>query len=132
MSVQTRASARRPANWAQWLDPRHRQIGMWAFVMNRLSALGLTFYLFLHLYALHQLAQGPQVYDGFIALVRSPIFTLGELVVVVAGLYHGLNGVRVILTSLGIAVPYQRTLFWVLFGIAALGSLAFAIRMFSV
>jgi succinate dehydrogenase / fumarate reductase, cytochrome b subunit len=132
MSAQIHLPARRPANWSQWLDPRRRQIGMWAFVMNRLSALGLTFYLFLHLYALNQLAQGPQAYDGFIALVRSPIFTLGELVVVVGVLYHGLNGIRVILTSLGIAVPYQRTLFWVLFGTAALASLAFAIRMFTV
>lgn len=131
MTTPTRISARRPSNWPQWLDIRGRQSGMWAFVMNRLSAIGLTVYLFLHLFMLRQLAQGPQAYDSFITLVRSPLFTLSELVVVVGGLYHGLNGIRVVLTSLGIAVPYQKSLFWVLFAIAAIASIAFAIRMFT-
>ncbi len=127
MSAQTRS----PSQAAQWLNFPRRQVGMWAFVMNRLSALGLVVYLFLHLYMLRQLAQGPSAYDSFISLVHSPLLTLSEWVVVVGGLYHGLNGIRVILTGLGVAVPYQKQMFWILFGIAALGSLAFAIRMFT-
>ena len=125
------ASTRSPSQAAQWLNFPRRGVGMWAFAMNRLSALGLAVYLFLHLFMLRQLAEGPSAYDRFISLARSPLFTLSEWVVVVGGLYHGLNGVRVILTSLGVAVPYQRQMFWILFGIAALGSLAFAIRMFT-
>ena len=132
MSIETRAPARSPAHAGQWLNFPRRGLGMWAFVMNRLSALGLTIYLYLHLFMLRQLAQGPQSYDRFIALVRSPGFTLAELVVIVAGLYHGLNGIRVILTGLGVAVPYQKQLFWVLFSLAALASIVFAVHMFSV
>lgn len=131
MSVETQKAVRSGDNRLLWLDVRRRQSGMWAFAMNRLSALGLTLYLFLHLFMLRQLAQGPNAYDTFISLVRSPLFTLSELVVVVAGLYHGLNGIRVILTGLGIGVPYQKSMFWILFGIAALAGIAFAIRMFT-
>lgn len=131
MNIENQPSARQPGSLLEWFDPRHRQAGTWAFVMNRLSGLGLTFYLFLHLVALGQLAQGPAAYDGFIHLVHSPFFILGELVVVAGALYHGLNGIRIILTGLGVGVPYQRTLFWGMFGIAAMGSLIFAIRMFN-
>ncbi len=131
MNVEMQSSVRQPGSFLAWFDPRHRQPGTWAFALNRLSGLGLTFYLFLHLIALSQLAQGPAAYDGFIHLVHAPAFILGELVVVVGALYHGLNGIRVILTGLGWAVPYQRLLFWVVFALTALASLVFALRMFN-
>ena len=47
-----------PANFWRWFDPRNRQIGTWAFILNRITALGLTLYLLMHLVALSQLAQG--------------------------------------------------------------------------
>src|SRR5688500_19014386 len=94
------------------IDPRQRHIGTWAFVVNRLSALGLTAYLFLHLAVLGKLAQGPAAYDGFIALAKNPLLVAGELLVVAAGLFHGLNGLRLALTSFGIGVPYQKHLLY--------------------
>lgn len=115
----------------RWFDPRGRDVGTLAFILNRITALGLTFYLFLHLIVLGQLAKGAEAYDGFLATIRSPIFVFGELLVVAAGLYHGLNGIRVGLTSFGIAVPQQKKLFYWLFAIAVLGSLIFGIRMFT-
>jgi succinate dehydrogenase / fumarate reductase cytochrome b subunit len=115
----------------KWFDPRNRRPGTWAFSLNRLTALGLTFYLYLHLVILGQLAQGPEAYDSFVAFAKQPVVVVGELLVVAAGLYHGLNGVRVVLTSFGIAVPYQRALFYAMAALAAIGSLYFAIRMFS-
>jgi succinate dehydrogenase / fumarate reductase cytochrome b subunit len=112
-----------------WFDPRARQIGDWAFILNRITALGLTLYLFMHLTVLGQLAQGPQAYDAFIAVAKTRLFTLGEVVVVAGGTIHGLNGLRVALNSFGLAVPYQKQIFSVLMAIALLTILAFAMRM---
>ena len=114
-----------------WFDPRHRQAGSWAFILNRLSGIGLTIYLFLHLAVLSTLARGPAAYDGFIALARSPLMLLGELLVVVGGLYHGLNGLRVALTSFGVGVPRQKQMFYILMALVAVGGAIFAWRMFS-
>jgi succinate dehydrogenase / fumarate reductase cytochrome b subunit len=125
------SSSQKPGNWYQWFDPRKRQIGFWAFALNRITALGLTFYLFLHLIILGQLAQGPQAYDTFLQTIRNPIFVFGEVLVVTAGFIHGLNGIRVGLTSFGIAVPKQRQLFIGLLAVAIIGSLIFAVRMFT-
>ena len=121
----------KPGNWYRWFDPRNRQTGSWAFILNRITALGLTFYLFLHLIVLGQLAQGPQAYDAFLKTIHNPIFIFGEVLVVTAGFIHGLNGLRIALTSFAVGVPKQRQLFITLLVIAIIGSLIFAVRMFT-
>ena len=115
---------------AGWFDPRARQAGGLAFILNRLSALGLTLYLFVHLGVLSTLLRGPQAYDTFIAFAHHPLVLAGEYLVVAAGLLHGLNGIRVAVTSLAVGVPYQKQLFYGLMALAAAGCLYFAIRMF--
>ncbi len=116
----------------RWFDPRSRQVGTWAFSLNRITALGLTLYLFMHLIVLGQLAQGPKAYDGFLATIKSPIFIFGEFLVVAAGIIHGLNGLRIALNSFGIAIPYQKQLFYGLMAVALIGCAFFALKMFTV
>ncbi len=123
-SILTRAS--------KWFDPRARTINMLGFILNRVTALGLTVYLFLHLSVLSQLSQGPGPYDAFIASVHNPLFTFLEVVVIAAGFIHGLNGVRIALISFGVGVRYQKALMFGLVGVALIASVIFAIHMFSV
>lgn len=122
-----RALARRSV---AWVDPRHRAPGTWAFIINRLSALGITLYLFMHLIVLGKLAQGPEAYDSFVALAGAPLMVAGELLVIVAALYHGLNGLRIALTSFGIGVRYQRSMFYAIVLIVIAAGSVFALRMF--
>ncbi len=116
----------------KWFDPRARTVNMLGFTLNRITALGLTLYLFLHLGVLSQLAAGPGGYDKFIATIHNPVFTFFEVLVVTAGMMHGLNGARIVLNSLGIAVRIQKALLIGLLSIAVLISLVFAVRMFLV
>ena len=115
----------------KWFDPRWRQPGTWAFILNRVTALGLTFYLFLHLIILRHLAGGAEAYDLFLETIHSPIFVFGEWLVVIAGFIHSLNGIRITLNSFGIAVPYQRQIFYGLMVIAIVVSVVFGVRMFT-
>ena len=118
------------SHFPRWFDPRKRHPGTWAFILNRITALGLTLYLFLHLYMLSKLSQGPEAYNTFIALAKTPLVKAGELLVVSGGLIHGLNGIRVALTSFGIGVTIQRQLFWFFMTLAAGGILFFGYIMF--
>jgi len=120
-----------PARFWMWFNPIGRETGGWAFILNRVTALGLIFYLFLHLIVLGQLAKGPEGYDGFVALMHNPYVIVGELLVVAAGILHGLNGIRIILTTFGIGVTYQKTLFYTLMAVALITILIFGIRMFT-
>ena len=121
-----------PTKFWSWFTPVGRQTGGWAFILHRVTALGLTFYLYLHLVVLGQLAKGPEGYDGFLALVRNPIAIAGELLVVAGGILHGLNGIRIILTTFGISVTRQKQLFYGLMIVALVAILIFGVRMFTV
>jgi len=120
-----------PIRFWMWFNPIGRQTGGWAFILNRITALGLTFYLFLHLIVLGQLAKGPEGYDGFVALMHNPIVIIGELLVVAAGIIHGLNGIRILLTTFGVGVTRQKQLFYGLMAVAGIAILVFAVRMFT-
>jgi len=109
-----------PSNFWRWFDPRNRQIGYWAFILNRITALGLTLYLLLHLIALSQLSQGAAAFNSFIAMAKNPVFKVGELLVIAAGVIHGLNGIRIALTSFGIGTRYQKQSFLALMAVALL------------
>jgi succinate dehydrogenase / fumarate reductase, cytochrome b subunit len=113
----------------KWFDPRGRSIDMIGFILNRITALGLTLYLFLHLLMLGNLVRGAEAYNSFITLMKNPIFISGEVLVIAAGFIHGLNGIRVALNSLGIGVRYQRVMLMIILVIALMGSLYFAIHM---
>ena len=95
----------------RWFDPRGRDAGSWAFILNRLTGLGLTFYLGLHLVVLNKLAQGPQAYDEFIAFSQSLLIKIGEVILIAAVLFHGLNGLRLTLHAFGIGIRRQKQLF---------------------
>jgi succinate dehydrogenase / fumarate reductase cytochrome b subunit len=125
-------NASSPGNFLRWFDPRDRAVGTWAFILNRITALGLTLYLFLHLIVLSQIAQGPEAYDAFLKIAHTPVIKIGEMLVIAAGLIHGLNGIRIALTSFNIGTRYQRWIFAVLMLLAAAGIVFFGIKMFSV
>ena len=114
-----------------WFNPVGRQTGGWAFILNRITALGLTFYLYLHLIILGQLSQGPDGYNGFVTLMHNPIIIVGEMLVIAAGFLHGLNGIRIILTTFGVSITRQKQLFYALMAIAVVAILIFGIRMFT-
>ncbi len=121
-----------PIRFWTWFNPIGRQAGGWAYILHRITALGLTFYLYLHLVVLGQLAKGPEGYDQFLVLARTPIFVFGEWLVVAAGFLHGLNGMRIALTTFGVSVTRQKQLFFGLMAIAVIAILIFGIRMFTV
>lgn len=120
-----------PSKFWKWFNPIGRQTGGWAYVLNRVTALGLTFYLYLHLVILGQLAKGPAAYDGFVNLMHNPLVIIGEMLVVAAAILHGLNGIRIILTSFGVSITRQKQLFYGLMVIAVIAILIFGVRMFT-
>ena len=130
--MDTRHNRPAPGRFWSWFFPVGRQTGGWAYALNRITALGLTFYLFLHLIVLSLLAHGPDAYDRFLALVSNPIWIFGELLVVAAAILHGFNGIRIVLTTFGVSVTRQKQLFYALMVIAVIAILIFGIHMFTV
>jgi succinate dehydrogenase / fumarate reductase cytochrome b subunit len=114
----------------RWFDVRHRGPDAWAFALNRLTGIVLVLYLFVHLVVLSLLARGPDAWDDFLSLVRSPLALGLEALLVALLLFHGLNGLRVILVELGIGARARKTLFGVLMVVAAIAAVVSTTLMF--
>jgi succinate dehydrogenase / fumarate reductase cytochrome b subunit len=87
--------------------------------MNRITGLGLLFYLYLHLSVLSLLLRGPRAWSGFLRIATTPLFLGLDVLLVFGLLFHGLNGLRVALVGTGIAANRQRALFLSLMAIGA-------------
>lgn len=107
-----------------WFDARGRHVGNWAFVLNRISGLLLVLYLVAHLTVLSLLAMGPDAYNTFVAVASHPLVILFDVGLVGLLVYHGLNGVRLIVLGLGWGLSRQRELFW---SLMALGAVAWVL-----
>jgi succinate dehydrogenase / fumarate reductase cytochrome b subunit len=116
---------------SQWIDLRGRRVGFWAYLAMRLSGIGLVVYLYLHLVILNQLTAGPDAWDGFVALARSPIFLALDVLLIIGLLVHGLNGLRLALVGFGIGVPRHKTMLWIGLTLVVILSALSALAIFS-
>ena len=101
-----------PSPRSHWFELRYKPAGMLAFMLHRLSGIGLVFYLFLHLAVLSKLRGGPESWDSFLALVRSPLILILDSILLLGVLFHGLNGLRLTLIGLNLGLRWQKASFW--------------------
>ena len=86
--------------------------GWWAWLLQRVTGLGLVLYVFLHIGVISTAQLGADTFDGVLAVLQTPFFVALDLLLAAAVLYHGLNGVRVILIDLGVGISRQAEMFW--------------------
>ena len=92
--------------------------GMWSWVLHRITGATIFFFLFVHVLDTALVRVSPQAYNEVIETYKSPLVGLMEIGLVVAVLYHALNGIRVILIDFWQKGPkYQRQMLWVVIGI---------------
>lgn len=87
--------------------------GWWAWFLQRLTGVALVGYLFLHILVISTVQAGEDAFDGVLMVLQKPFFVVLDLFLIAAVVYHGLNGVRVLLFDLGIGLKQQAGLFWV-------------------
>jgi len=85
---------------------------MWAFVLHRITGLGLIFYLLLHILVISSVLLGGGTFDQVLGFLQQPFFIVLEMGLVFCVVYHALNGTRLLLFDLGLGVRRQKLLFW--------------------
>lgn len=69
--------------------------GQLSFLLHRITGLGTLLFLTIHILDTSAVFFFPSLYEHGIALYRTTIMSLGEMVLVFCVLYHGVNGVRI-------------------------------------
>lgn len=72
--------------------------GQIAWMLHRLTGLGVFFFLALHIADIFLMAFGPEVFNSLLFFYHKFLFKLGIVFgLYPAALYHGLNGLRVVI-----------------------------------
>jgi len=96
-----------------WFGVKGRHAGYVAFALHRATGILLVLYLFLHFGVLTSLLAGRQAYDGMIGLMTNPVTEVLELGLIFVILFHGLNGIRLVLMALDIGTRWHEAMFWI-------------------
>ena len=108
------------------------KIGMWSWVLHRITGVAIFFFLLVHVLDTALVRVSPEAYNAVINTYKTPVIGLAELGLVAAILFHGLNGIRVILIDFWRkGAKYQNVMFWVVIAIALAIFAAFAPRHLS-
>jgi succinate dehydrogenase / fumarate reductase cytochrome b subunit len=100
-----------------WLGGGRWGIERYAYILHRLTGLGILSYFLMHVVVTSLRAFGIYSWvEG--AFFHRPIFKVGEFLVFAAFAYHAFNGIRLVLVELGFAVggpiepvyPYKTSL----------------------
>jgi succinate dehydrogenase cytochrome b subunit len=91
---------------------------MWSWVLHRITGATVFFFLLVHVLDTALVRVSPEAYNEVIDTYKTPIIGLMEVGLVVAVLYHALNGIRIILIDFWEQGPrYQRLMLWIVIGI---------------
>ena len=113
------------------LNPRNMRLGVWAWLIQRISGLVLVVFVVAHVVAISQaslVAKGPlfTLLDG----LRNPFWYVGRTTLAIDLLmlgiiaFHGMNGIRIVLfdTGIGVGLRSHKGIFWTLIAIAVVAS----------
>jgi len=103
--------------------------GMWSWVLHRITGVAIFFFLLVHTLDTALVRLDPVAYNAVIATYKTPVIGVAELGLVAAVVFHGLNGVRIILIDFWRkGTKYQTVMFWIVIAIAVLLLAGFAPR----
>ena len=107
--------------------------GMWAWLLFRISGLILVFYLGAHIIIIStgQFGSDGETFNSLMKFFDHPVAVVLDLALVVAVLYHALNGIRIILMDFGVGIKRHKIVFWSAMAVAVICFVVFAYVAFS-
>jgi succinate dehydrogenase / fumarate reductase cytochrome b subunit len=106
---------------------------MWAWLLFRISGLILVFYLGAHIIVIStgQFGGDGETFNNVMNFLEHPVALILDLALVVAVLYHALNGVRIILMDFGVGIHRHKIIFWSCMAVVVICFVVFAYVAFN-
>lgn len=102
----------------------YKSTGFISFFLRRLTGLVLVGYLSLHILAIGSVTTSPETFDGVMNFLQTPLFKLAEILLLAAVVYHGFDGIRLIIVHYFNVTEYRKSLFYAAFALAFIMTVA--------
>ncbi len=87
--------------------------GSLSYVLHRITGLALVFFLFFHILSITKAGHDPMRYDLLYFRFQEADFKFGEIMLYAALLFHGINGMRLLLVDFVLEQTHSaKKLFW--------------------
>jgi succinate dehydrogenase / fumarate reductase, cytochrome b subunit len=96
--------------------------GSWAWLLHRITGLGLTAYVLVHIHTLSSLQQGPEAFNAKMQVFMQPHWIFAAWILFGLVIYHTLNGIRIVIIDFGNGARYHKQL---LYGAVVIGLIVF-------
>ncbi len=93
------------------INPAHYSMGMWAWVLHRITGILIALYSLAHITVLSSVLLSTGSFDAVMRLLSQPLALWLELGLLAAIILHGLNGIRLILFDFNIGIKKQKEIF---------------------
>lgn len=70
---------------------------MISWILHKITGFAIVSFLIFHIWGMSQMSKGPDAFNAVIEAYKTPLFKFGEVLLLGAILFHGLNGMRIIL-----------------------------------
>jgi len=101
-----------------WLSGGRWGVERYLYFIHRITGVGILLFFMMHIFESSLRVFGPATWNAAMETLEHPLFKVGEIVVFCGFAFHALNGLRLILIELGLAVgkaeepiyPYRSSL----------------------
>jgi succinate dehydrogenase / fumarate reductase cytochrome b subunit len=101
-----------------WLSGGRWGVERYLYIIHRITGVGMLLFFMMHIFESSLRVFGPATWTATMESLKHPLFKVGEIMVFCGFAFHALNGLRLILIELGLAVgraeepiyPYRSSL----------------------
>ena len=112
---------------------RNQKIGMWAWLMQRLTGVLLTLYLFAHITVISTSHRGVEAFDSLSRSIQTPAWLALDVALLIGILFHGFNGIRIVAVEFADMARAQKAWLYAMGAIglmvAILGTIGIVVKM---
>src|SRR5438128_1912591 len=98
------------SSWNKLILAYRRHSGSWAYILQRLTGIGLIAYLFIHIWALSSLTHGRAAFAEEMKTFTTPVFKFAEWALGALVMFHAFNGIRIAVVDLANGARYHKKL----------------------
>jgi succinate dehydrogenase / fumarate reductase cytochrome b subunit len=93
--------------------------GMFSWILHKITGIALVAFLLFHIWSMSKMSKGPEAFNAVIETYKSPLFRAGEVLLLGGVLFHGINGMRLILGEFTAwAMKYNKLLAYIVYALA--------------